>query len=50
MCANRLCNENTYQARNRMLCLEIHKSNKDIIFMPDAYAQTEPTKKLDSLL
>ena len=45
-----LANENTYQAQNRILCLGIHKNNKDVAFMPDAYAQVEPIKKINDLM
>ena len=45
-----LANENTYQAGNRILCLGIHKNNKDVCFMPDVYAQVEPIKRINDLM
>jgi len=45
-----LANENTYQAQNRILCLGIHKNNKDIAFMPNVYAQVEPYKRISDLM
>lgn len=45
-----LANENTYQAHSRILCLGIHKNNKDITFMPDAFVQVEPIKRINDLM
>lgn len=45
-----LYNENIYQAEDRILCLGIHKNDKDIIFMPDVFAQVEPIKMINDLM
>lgn len=45
-----LYNENVYLAEDRILCLGIHKNDKDIVFMPDVYAQVEPIKMINELM
>lgn len=45
-----LYNENIYLAEDRILCMGIHKNEKDIIFMPDAYAQVDPIKTVNGLM
>jgi cellulose synthase/poly-beta-1,6-N-acetylglucosamine synthase-like glycosyltransferase len=45
-----LYNENVYLAEDRILCLGIHKNDKDIVFMPDVYAQVEPIKMINDLM
>ena len=45
-----LYNENIYLAEDRILCMGIHKNEKDIIFMPDAYAEVDPIKTVNGLM
>lgn len=33
-----------------MLCLGIHKNDRDIVYMPDVYAQVEPVKRINELI
>jgi hypothetical protein len=37
-------------AEGRVLCLGIHKNDKDIVYMPDVYAQVEPVKRINELM
>ena len=45
-----LYNENIYLAEDRILCMGIHKNERDIIFMPDAYAEVDPMKTVNGLM
>ena len=45
-----LYNENIYLAEDRILCMGIHKNEKEIIFMPDAYAEVDPIKTVNGLM
>lgn len=45
-----LYNENVNLAEGRVLCLGIHKNDRDIVYMPDVYAQVEPVKKINELM
>lgn len=45
-----LYNENIYLAEDRILCMGIHKNERDIIFMPDAYAEVDPIKTVNGLM
>lgn len=37
-------------AEDRILCLGIHKNDRDIVYMPDVYAQVEPIKRINDLM
>lgn len=45
-----LYNENVNLAEGRVLCLGIHKNDRDIVYMPDVYAQVEPVKRINELM
>jgi cellulose synthase/poly-beta-1,6-N-acetylglucosamine synthase-like glycosyltransferase len=45
-----LCNEIVNLAEDRILCLGIHKNKRDIVFMPDVFAQVEPVKMINDLM
>lgn len=37
-------------AEDRILCMGIHKNEKDIMFMPDAYAEVDPIKTVHGMM
>ena len=45
-----LYNENIYLAEDRILSMDIYKNGKDIIYIPDAYAEVDPIKTVDELM
>lgn len=45
-----LYDENVYLAEDRILCIGIHTKDKDLVFLPDAYAEVDPIKTVHALL
>ena len=45
-----LYDENTNLSEDRILCLGIHNNDRNIVFMPDVYAQVEPVKMMNDFM
>ena len=41
---------NVFLAEDRILCMGIHKNEKDLMFLPDAYSFVDPVKDIPQLL
>ena len=45
-----LYDENVYLAEDRILCIGIHTKDRDLAYLPDAYAEVDPIKTAHGLL